>query len=339
MSKIRSIRQCASPCGLALSSLLIGATASFATGGMLKADVSVFDEEGVPCRAAEVNVSVLLPDPTARKAKYHRVKKAYDGVEPITIESASVGRIIVRAEKPGTYPYRELYVFPSVDEKRNRYLPWGKSFRIVLKKKVNPRPLYVCRVDWLAVPKLDAPIGFDLEKADWVAPYGEGKRGDFVFTLNRTLGEGELYEGTMELSFSNPRDGILPVAADDDHGLLLLGREASLDGYLSSSKRQVGVYNVEPNRLRRVDVPSEAELNSYAGHWFRVRSEIDEATGELKQARYGKIEGFIHFEVRGRDEPARVQFIYYLAPDESRSLEFNGESLVDHADVRGVMKR
>ena len=30
------------------------------------------------------------------------------------------------------------------------------------------------------------PIGFDLEKADWVAPYGKGECADFIFRLDQS---------------------------------------------------------------------------------------------------------------------------------------------------------
>jgi hypothetical protein len=56
------------------------------------------------------------------------------------------------------------------------------------------------------------------------------------------------------------------------------------------------------------------------------------------RARYGKLDGFINFEVRYRDDEAKVAFTYYLSPDESRSLEWNGDSLVENPDLQGITR-
>jgi hypothetical protein len=36
----------------------------------------------------------------------------------------------------------------------------------------------------LRIPKFNKPIGYDLEKGDWVSPYGKGLINDFIFTMN-----------------------------------------------------------------------------------------------------------------------------------------------------------
>jgi len=101
--------------------------------------------------------------------------------------------------------------------------------------------------------------------------------------------------------------------------------------------RKVGVKEVE-GHLKLIDDPSREMLDGYEGYWFRVRSEMDENSGELKRARYGKIDGVLNFSLRRKNEPGYIAFTYYLSPDESPSLEFNGKSLVKNASLQGVTK-
>lgn len=301
--------------------------------------VSVLSESDVPLEGASILVSVFqkggIRDHGMPKRAYF--EGIFEPESPLRVNTDSLGIITIRADKPGYYTHSEKMVLDVSDDQR-RFEPWNVEFRITLPRMAHPRPLFVHHVDWLVVPALNRPIGFDLEKADWVSPYGTGSHSDFIFRLSRELGEGEVYAGAMEVTFSNPMDGIQPLTpADENKSTLLLGREAPVDGYRPAFAREVGVQQVD-SRLKRVDDPPFTEINAYEGMWFRVRSEIDESTGELKQARYGKLDGFIDFEVRYRDVEAKVAFTYYLSPDDSRSVEWNGESLVDHPDLQGITK-
>jgi hypothetical protein len=301
--------------------------------------VSVVSESGVPLEGASILVSVFQKGGVRDKGMSKRAyfQGTFEPENPLRVNTDSLGIITIRADKPGYYTHSEKIVLDVSDDRR-RYEPWNGEFRITLPHTAHPRPLFVHHVDWLIVPAPDRPIGFDLEKADWVSPYGRGTHSDFVFRLGRELEEGEVYAGAMEVTFSNPKDGIQPLTpVDENKTTLLLGREAPVDGYRPAFTRTVGVQHVD-GILKRVDDPPRTEIDAYEGMWFRVRSEIDEATGELKQARYGKLDGFIDYEVRHREVEAKVAFTYYLSPDDSRSLEWNGESLVDHPDLQGITK-
>jgi hypothetical protein len=140
----------------------------------------------------------------------------------------------------------------------------------------------------------------------------------------------------MLLAFSNPGDGLLPVPRDGEQDpVLLLGREAPVDGYRPVYRRTVGMADSKDG-LRLLDDPCLEALRSYEGIWFRVRAEVDEETGEVLRARHGKIDGTVGFAVRGREAQGRIGFVYYLSPDNSRSVEWNGESLVEGADLQAV---
>ena len=301
--------------------------------------VSVVDEKGNALSDAEVSLDAYLPTRERKGGRRFREYLQQSNTDaPLLFEGKCLGRVIIRVNNEGYYTsWQERRL--TVDYAAGRYEPWGEVLTIVLKEQTNPRPLYVHRVDWLDVPNFDEPIGFDLEKADWVAPHGAGVHSDFIFTLSRSLGTGEVFNGKMQLAFSEPMDGVFLVDSQQDvNSTLLLGRKAPLEGYQPAYERSVGVAEID-GVLKLIDDPTRETLDGYEGFWFRVRSEVDETTGELKQARYGKIDGFFDFAVRREQKPGRLRFVYYFSPDESRSLEFNGESLVENADLQGVKKR
>jgi hypothetical protein len=295
--------------------------------------VGVMDEAGRWLEDANISVSLFQEG---------GVRKYIEGFSAQTkllaIDTHSLGIATIRVEMDGFYTHLEKLVLKSNSDQR-RYEPWGHKYVIALKKEVNPRELYVHRVNWLPVPVFDKPVGYDLEKADWVIPFGTGVHSDFIFTLSRTLSAGIEYDGTMSLTFSNRFDGLLPVISmGGSKSSLLLGRDAPLNGYAAEYKRKVGVVK-NGNEFRLSDEPTRELLETYDGIWFRVRSEVDATTGDLKNARYGKLDGFIDFAVREQDGPGYIKFVYYLAPDSSRSLEYNGKSLVPNADLQGVNKK
>jgi hypothetical protein len=301
--------------------------------------VVVVDEAGTALPGVSVVVSVFqeggaLDRGMSKRSYFRRISEP---ASPLQVRTESLGIVTLRADKEGYYTDLEKLDL-ELSEDGRRYEPWNGTIRIVLRHKASPRALYVHRADWTDVPGFDAPFGFDLEKADWVAPHGIGVQPDFLIQVRRTFGNGEVYRGEMDIDFAQQADGVIPIS-DDEYSAseLLLGREAPLDGYQSSYKRIVGVADTEQG-LRVIDQPTREEIQHCAGVWFRVRSELDEITGLVKRARYGKIDGYIDFAARARDEPAHIAFIYYLSPDESRSLEWNGESLVESPDLQGITK-
>jgi hypothetical protein len=303
-----------------------------------RVSVAVVDEAGRLLEGAEISLEAFLPESQRQNGRsYSEQIKLSNARSPVEFRGRCLHTIIVRVNKEGCYTSWKRYRL-NVNYLENRYDPWDQTFRIVLKRQVELRPLYVHRVNWRAVPAFDIAIGFDLEKADWVRPYGDGVHSDFIIKLTRSIGQGEVYEGRMDLTFSNPMDGIFPVdASGESDSLLLIGREAPIEGYRGLYSRVVGVDQRE-GTLVRIDDPTSAQLFAHEGMWFRVRSELDEGTGELRRARYGKIDGFVDFEVREPEIGGQVRFVYYLSPDDSRSLEWNGESLVEHPDLQGITK-
>ena len=198
-----------------------------------------------------------------------------------------------------------------------KWQPWNPTIQIVLKRKVNPTSLMAVKYGSggrKSVPEIGRPIGFDLAKADWVAPYGSGVSADFVFQLDTQLGgttaDGyQLFDATLNLSFSLPDDGIQSVYAKPSSGSTLrLPRVAPEIGYETNLVRRAYRHRDGAYVERRED----------QNYFFRVRTKRDDG-GRVISALYGKIHGEIEFEHAGE-----VRFAYYLNPrPNDRNLEFD----------------
>jgi len=203
----------------------------------------------------------------------------------------------------------------------NKWQPWNPTLEIVLKKKVNPIPLYSIKYGSgirKRIPELDKAIAFDLEKADWVAPYGRGETTDFIFRLDRQLGGKtrsgyQIFDATFNLSFSAPDDGIQSVYAklSGEGSELRLPRLAPEQGY-------------ETNLVRHAyehDNGSFVERREDQNYFFRVRTKKDEK-GNIVSALYGKIHGEIDADLSRTNNS--IRFIYYLnTTPNDRNLEFD----------------
>ena len=120
--------------------------------------------------------------------------------------------------KPGYYSgWADIPVFRDVDGS-NHWLPWDHTYTVVLRKIVNPIPMYA-KTAWIEIPAVGKPCGYDLEKGDWVAPYGKGVDADLTFNLVRRYADRRDFDVEVELRFSNPGDGVqeAQLAAVDDH--------------------------------------------------------------------------------------------------------------------------
>ncbi|ALC17506.1 hypothetical protein DSOUD_2768 [Desulfuromonas soudanensis] len=191
--------------------------------------------------------------------------------------------------------------------------PWGKELTVVMRPIVNPVPMYV-RNHSFKVPVKGEEVGFDLEKADWVIPYGQGTKADFVFRIDQRYDDGNNFDCRLTLTFSNPLDGI-QVINDDGGGDFNVGsryhlpRTAPEIGYLSKLQKR----NSTGTPGYVLDMKDD---NNYI---FRVRSEVDE-NGKLKRAMYGKIRGDLWYTP---GDGGKISLHYFLNPDYTRNLEFD----------------
>jgi hypothetical protein len=208
---------------------------------------------------------------------------------------------------------------------------------VTLLRKIRPVPMYVRQVKAGGIgriPCLGEPCGFDLQKCAWVAPYGHGEVADFVITANLAY-RGRLdCDYTCLISFPTPGDGIqlIPRPFRKRTNALRLPREAPLDGYVSAWPKQgfIGSGPLTYAASGAKSDPAGPRNTEDDNFFFRVRSRGDLSN---RQGEYGKIHGPLSVQVMpwfpepGHEMYLGLDFIYYLNPDGTNSLEWNGQNL------------
>lgn len=166
----------------------------------------------------------------------------------------------------------------------------------------------------LLVPLVGRAVGFDLEKGDWVAPYGSGATCDLEFTVEGRYESRQNYAGELTLRVPGASNGIRAHSMDLN-SRLKMPYEAPESGYV---ERVVW-------RNRRETMPGSQSIffnepAAQEGYFLRIRS-ITDQQGRMIQANYGKIHGPVYFQTfeGGR---SRIGFTYYYNPEPTRNLEF-----------------
>lgn len=153
-------------------------------------------------------------------------------------------------------------------------------------------------------------MGFDLEKGDWVAPYGHGVIDDFVlnFRVSRYEGYND-YACSLEISFQNEQDGIQTYKPEKlDQSYFKWPYDAPENGYVKK------IYKMRSNRP---DKGYQSSLDDDAFYVFRVRTKVDK-DGHITSAKYGKIKGDFRFDI-----VRNFKIKYWLNPSGTRNLEFD----------------
>ncbi len=247
-----------------------------------------------------------------------------------TASSNTLIGVGVSAVKDGFYQSGSGYKFKSVES--GKYQPWNPTIELVLRKKINPVPMYAKNVNHLIFPSLTEPVGYDFLVGDWVDPYGKGKVKDLVFTFkldyekevkvwNPHHGEQTEYksEYQIEIKMPNKEDGFCPITQEKifPESEFKLPYEAPEEGYVEklifTSDAEKNIKSLEP------------DADNY---FIRIRTELDE-NGKVKKACYGK---FLFSDRLNRIGYSKkiggkciVSFVYYVNPDGTRNIEFDPE--------------
>jgi hypothetical protein len=276
-----------------------------------KVTVRVVDEEGRPVEDAQITMCFF------GGCRDKDIFRELTDSKGFFTESAlsSDGRVGGSVKKKGYYSSSFHYAFTPFNKKFDRWQPWNKHLTVVLRQIGNPVPMYV-RNRWFSVPMLGEGVGFDLMKADWVIPYGQGVTADFIIKTERKITEDER-DSKLTITFSNEHDGIQLIK--EDRGIFNLGsryrlpRTAPEDEYLPQ-------YVVHRYTGPKWGIISRDETNNFI---FRVRTEVDDE-GRIVKALYGKILGDFRFApLEGNAGDFLMH--YYLNPDGTRNLEFDTE--------------
>ncbi len=286
---------------------LLGQTQPLHALGMAKLVLKVVNEDGQPLEGARVSLRFQGGGLEKDRTTGETDKNGIFGASGMSNDGSTGGGV----DKDGYYKsvfHHDFYVTHF-----GMWQPWGKELTVVMRPVVNPVPMYV-RDTHFKIPVKNQEVGFDLEKGDWVIPYGQGTKADFVFRIDQRYDDGNNFDCRMTLTFSNPLDGI-QVIKDDGGGDFNVGsryrlpRTAPEIGYLSKLQKR----NSTGSHGYVLDMKDD---NNYI---FRVRSEVDE-NGKLKRAMYGKIRRDIWYTP---GSGGKIKMYYYLNPDYTRNLEFD----------------
>ena len=219
-------------------------------------------------------------------------------------------------EKEGYYWQTAQLDFKGRNRVLNRWEPWNPTIEVKMRKKKNPVPMVARGVDREMIPEWDKSIGFDLERGDWVAPYGKGRVSDMIFFVQKTSG---ISGATCEISFSNKGDGIQEFVPDQSSGSEFIFPYLAPTNNYSESMCREKVYTDEYGLKFRTNAKPDAEIN----HLFRVRTILDDK-GNVQQACYGRIKGELRVSSNGK-----LYFKYWFNPvPNERSLEYSGKNLL-----------
>lgn len=284
---------------------IVIAVSQVSNGQAAQVTLRVADEEGHPVQGAEAVVTF-----EQKGDKFHTVKGPTDKTGTFVATYRDIGFISYGAWADGYYDTHDLQDRYK-DRGKGWWRPWNPVLNVVLKKTINPVPMYAKKVQ-VELPELDRPIGFDLIEADWCAPHGRGRTTDFIFTGKKRFVSWEDFDASLEVRFLQPSDGIQPIEAPPNGGSALrLPHLAPADGYLGSYKRIQGSKPGESMKGWRKENQN---------FFFRVRSSGRD--GQVTRAWYGKIHGDIGIDPIN-SKTITIMFRYYLNPDSSRNVEFD----------------
>jgi len=282
--------------------VFVGITYAGAAG---KVTARVIDENGIPIQGAEAEVSFKF----AKAGGIGLDTKAEQGITDkdglFTAIGQGMASISLFAKKEGYYMSGRGYEFKT-STLSIRWEPWNPTIEVVLKKKRNPVPMYSKNNESLKMPLVGKPVGYDLEKGDWVAPYGIGMISDFIFTFSSVDRAWTDYECGYTLSFTNNKDGLQEYSFDADNQSSYKWPFGAPEGGYQS------VLQKERHDTQKTGLVTNAKENT--NYLFRVRTKTDKQ-GNIVEALYGKIEGEINVW------PGKVRFYYHLNPDGTRNLE------------------
>lgn len=203
----------------------------------------------------------------------------------------------LKVTKDGYYPsFREVVVRPVVFNPEETQL-------VLLKEQRNPIALHAKHAMFVREDLRDGQIyGYDLLAGDFVAPYGKGSINDLVLVYTRQQTDPFNYSWNLDISFTNDKDGLVPIKFGLSDSTFVSDYEAPAEGYINQ-------WTLQESRAGVFSAPV-GNLDKTRSYYFRVRSSVDESGKIVGQ--YGKMYGEL---------PAVV---YYANPSsDDRNVEWN----------------
>jgi len=302
--------------------------------------VLVVDDEGAPVEDASVKAMrySLIQDSPIPAAKSVPVYRSTDenGVASILFDSAQTpGGVAVskNAYYPSTAPANWIFPEGFWDNPTSHLGKTAKAeMEIILRPARNPIPMHAYNnagaMDQIAkIPELNKEYGYDLKMSEPLPPLGKGLVADFTFVVAGSHDGESKYDLKLELTFSNPFDGVVEFLTPQrtavrepirTGSILISDYEAPLGGYgrkITRSLRQDGIGN-----------PRETDVDFHRNFYFRTRT-VTDASGKVLSAHYGKIYGDFQFDPVNEDwgylSTLALVTTYFNPTPNDRNVEFD----------------
>lgn len=232
----------------------------------------------------------------------------------VTIKGESIFPMGVGAKKEGWYS-SGLRAPNRVPDEKGKYHPKNEQ-EITLKLRKIKKPIGLFAKSFKGyLPEKDKKIGFDMEKGDWVTPYGKGIASDLIFKFTGKEIDNLNYEGQLSLTFANESDGLSDMTDK-------ISSESSFKTPYRANVESIGSSFLWEKSRSGKEKTNTVAKDAY--YFVRVRSTTD-SEGIIKKANYGKIYEGIKFDPRTHGEGAcYVYFTYYFNPTvNDTNLEFD----------------
>ena len=279
--------------------------------------VRVHEPDGRPVEGATVTLGL----PRYSQPRDEESHALTDKAGMATVTGVAQWDYSITVKKGGYYattvPKRTI----ASDYEIKLYATGVQQFDLELKPIKNPIPMLGggSGNGTLRLPSMTEPVGFDLEQDDWVAPWGRGKVGDFVFHVSGYARDRTDYDQTLTLRFSNRDDGIQRFShPTDQQSEYVFPYEAPASGYQSQWTW----------RLQNNSDGTKRDYDDSVSYIFRIRTELN-ADGTVKRAMYGILPTGLIFAPG--DQATGVKFSYLLNPTWTPNLEVDPKHSV-HAD-------
>ena len=293
---------------------VVGIRFSVLASGHACFTAKVVDEEGVPMPSVPVGAAFL------GISRFDSVVQ--EGITDTNGEvrfkgaTSIFGNANFGVNAIGCYESVEVIKFKAIVT--GRWQPWNPVVTAVVRRIVNPIPMYAKRVE-TKIPAENVTLGFDLLIGDWVLPYGSGQTSDFSFSFTKRISGPNDFEGGLAISFTNTFDGILENKERSEVSVFHLPRFAPNAGFQTnwcvhiSEDAKTGCHG---------DLDVFSGGNPGKSYFFRTRSKKD-VNGNFLEANYGKMDG--ELRVIGVARPgSEIMFTYYLNPTPNdRNMEFD----------------
>lgn len=145
-----------------------------------KVTLRVVDETGNPIPKAEVKAGFGLPyNGWVERPKGYGKEISTDSNGLAVLEGETTGRIGFSVRHEGYYLSRDEIYF--TEKQSGKWQPWNQQADFVVKRIINPVPMYAKYILDFILPAYDSKVGYDFSVGDFTSPHGKGIQSDILF--------------------------------------------------------------------------------------------------------------------------------------------------------------